>query len=351
MSYEFDFLNKTEDFFDDGDNMKIRAEAGEDLEAYGLREATQAEIDQAMQGPTDQQPDVDDYDFRMEGRSGPGIPHAPPSKFGGKSQNTGPKGVKKDYEDAKRATKINRQMDEVRRERMIRQHVSGKKVWYLDHHGQVQSYKEQVDENGRALSNSENASRLGVFSSKVDCDDEEYKKLKQARENMLEQFIESVRDHQAEVSGEYRRAENIDKLSAMLKVNHPQCHAVLHLYDNENPCCQRLHMILEDFSRMFDHVLFIRARSEDVMPNYDKRFLPTFVIYKDTKIVDKLIGLGPTLTTTPDDEVVVKLLAEKGALSFPTNGLDTPGEAERRRHFLAQMNEDDDDDAWLDAED
>lgn len=352
--YEFDFLNQNEDFFDDGDNLRIRAEVGEDLEGYGLVEATDEQINEAMQSQG-QKPDVDGYDFRMEGRGGGhssvANPGARPPVIPGRSQNTGPKGVKKDYEDSKRATKINRQMDEVRRERLIRQHVSGRKIYYLDQHGHVQSYKQHVDEDGRVLDSSEGPkSKLGVFNSKVDCDDEEYRKLKEARENMLENFIESVNDHQADVAGEYRRAEDIDRLSAMLKVNHPQCHAVLHLYDNENPCCQRLHMILEDFSKMFPHVLFIRARCEDVMPNYDKRFLPTFILYKDTKIVDRLIGLGPALTVNPDDDQVVKLLADKGALSFPTNGYDMPSEQERRRQFITHMNEDDDDDAWLDAE-
>lgn len=347
--YEFDFLNQTEDFFDDGDNMKIRAEEGEDLEGYGLTEATEEQIAAAMNGPEKVKPGLDDYDFRMEGGRGP----PPPRAFPGKSQNTGPKGVKKDYEDSKRATKINREMDEVRRERMIRQHVSGRKVYYLDQHGEVQSYKERVDEDGKALASEHQPttnSRLGIFSNKVDCDDDELRKMKEDREKEFENFIESVRDHQAEVTGEYRRAESVDKLTAMLMVNHPQCHAVLHLYDNENPCCQRLHMILEDFAKMFEHVLFIRARSEDVMPNFDKRFLPTFIIYKDTKIVEKMIGLGPTLTMQPDDDAVVRLLSKVGALKFPTNGLDKPSEGERRRQFLASMENDDDDDAWLDAE-
>jgi len=243
-------------------------------------------------------------------------------------------------------------MDEVRRERLIKQHVSGKKTYYLDSHGKVQSYRQSVDENGRASGDNEGpSSKLGVYNSKIDCDDQEYLRLKNHRENQLEAYLDDVRDHQADVTGEYRRADSVDKLAAMLKVNHPECHAVLHLYDNENPCCQRLHLIFEDLARMFDHVLIMRARAEDVMPNFDRRFLPTFIIYKDTKIVEKLIGLGPTLTMTPEDDHVVNLLAEKGALSFPTGGFDVPSEGERRRQFLVSMNDDLDDDAWLDAED
>jgi hypothetical protein len=353
--YEFDFLNKETNFFDDDiDKAQIRYEQGEDLEHYGLREATDQDLEQAQQqgSHVGQKPQVDEYDFRMEGYGGGPSSTAPPLRpnINGVSQNTGPKGVKKDYEDAKKATKINREMDNVRRERLIKQHVTGKKCFYIDSNNQVQGFQQSVDEEGKPLDSNINKGQE-TTNNKVDqCNDEEYLRLFNTRQGMLQNYQDSVLEHQYSIASEYRRVKHLDELTSFLKSNHPDCYAILHIYDNENPICQRLHMVLEDLAPMFQHVLFLRGRVEDTMPSFDKRFLPTLIVYKNTQKVDSLIGVSGLWGMKPEDEAVVRTLNEKGFLKIPTRGYDKPSEAETRRHFLAKMEEDDDDDDWLDAE-
>lgn len=359
MASEFKFLDKTEAFFDDDiDNAQIRYEEGEDMEHYGLRDATQEEIDQAIDRGNDdpccQKPTADEYDFRMEGHGGASSNAQPRAKWNGKSQNTGPKGVKKDYEDAKKATRINREIDALRRERLIRQHVSGKKMWYLDNNNQVRGYTRQVDESGKSVEpekDEEHEGRGKFRHSRLEdaSTDEEYLRLKRQREQQLQFYQDEIIERQADLCGMYVRAANLDTVATMLAQGHPDAISILHVYDNANPVCQVVHLIMEDLAQMFQHVMFFRARQEEILPNFDKRFLPTLIIYKGTKKISEIIGCGTIWGLKPDDEQVVKTLAEGGWLQMPTNGLEKPAEAELRRNFLTQL--DDDDDSWLDAED
>lgn len=319
-------------------------------------------------GRNEVRPEVDDYDFRME--SNPNMPtrghdnllHRPAPKVKpGVSQNTGPKGVKKDYDDSKRAAKINRQMDEVRREHIIRQHVTGKRVYFINENNQVCGYKQRVDADGRVVDphsrdpipNTPTGHPIsrhgGNHKQDLDENDDELQRMTKRRLEQLGQYREEFFEHQTELCGSYDRVDSVTQLSGVLKFAHPHGFTVLHLYDSENPCCQRLHMLFEDIAPMFSHVCFVRGRYEDIMPKFDRRFLPTLLIYKHTKLHKEEIGLATTVGLKPEVEYLVRILDEAGCLKVPTNGLDQPSEAERRQTFVAGLSDDDDD--WLDAED
>ena len=275
---------------------------------------------------------MDDFDFRMEGR---GNPRAPKGMFQ-KSQNTGPKGVKKDYEDAKEAVRIQKNFDRMRSERALERNVTGTQNFYIDDlvHEMEQldqpiTQTEEEKQRSRAKENlraRKNRAFDDSFSDEAsDSDDErQFNKFREERLKFIKAQLPSY--------GSYMKADSLEELAELLKNNHELCFVVVHVYQNKNPCCISLHLTFEHIATQFPHVAFVRMRSDVALgASYEAAALPTLLLYKGSKLHKSVMSVGAILGVKPGDRDVVQFLANHDVLKMPTMGLENITRQDKRQ--------------------
>lgn len=353
---------KEENFFDDGDDHILgRIEPGESADAYGLVEVSDEEIDRNLANShyereqVDRGPNMaDDYDWRMVGRGQE--PQAPKGLMA-KSQNTGPKGVKRDYEIAKRNTAINRTFDQMRKERSLKLasqgmrnlHSAGDPDYEPDRFGNAaaeiaeasararddrpaatpadelrqrridalraqQKQQQQQQQKEKAKQDSDREGR----DEGSDLDSDEERNFQRYKAERLRQVQSSL-----PTFGNYVRAHEFDELAEMIKNQHELVRTVVHVYENTSKTCISLHLTFEAMAQQYQHVAFVRIRSSAAMQGaYDAKGLPTLLLYKGSKMTASLIAAATVLGEQPSDAAVATFLEKQGVLAMPTGGVE-----------------------------
>eukprot|EP00891_Asterochloris_glomerata_P001654 jgi/Astpho2/1654/e_gw1.00032.114.1_t len=67
---------------------------------------------------------------------------------------------------------------------------------------------------------------------------------------------------------------------------------VVHLYKDGVSECATLQQCFDELAEKYPRTKFLKIYSTDCIPNYPDRNLPTTLIYKDTKCIQHLIGIG-----------------------------------------------------------
>lgn len=257
----------------------------------------------------------------MEGR---GLPTAPPKSLRQGSRNTGPKGVRHDYAEAKKNMIINRTFDAMRTDRMILQNSHAMRNFYLNEKDTSTAVsganseerireKEKERYNRRRRHTKEDYEDSDEYNSDSD-DERQFEKFKE----------EKIREMQASLPtfGNYAKAETFDDLAYFIKANHDLSYLVVHVYENTNRTSLSMHLTFENLAPQFPYVAFVRIRASIAMPNYESEGLPTLLIYKGTKLYKSVIAVGMLIGPLPSDHQVAQLLAGEGVLTIPTGGID-----------------------------
>jgi hypothetical protein len=360
-----------ENFFDDGDDHILgRIDEGENAAGYDLVEVSGDELEDAVErdnraNGVDGGPNVaDDYDWRMVGR-GEG-PRAPKGLHA-KSENTGPKGVKRDYEIAKQNQAIKWRFEAMRKERAARQMSSQMSNLHTDGDGSAAEARAAALSGDSAFSRdaprhvptrfSGGEDDDAAQSSKSAADDMRNRRIQalkaaaeQQREEQQQQRGKSsaggdsgddldsdeeaafqrykadrIRAVQASMPtfGSYVRAQRFDELAELIKGAHELQRTIVHVYENTSRACVSLHLTFEAMAPLYPHVAFIRVRSSEAMGSgYDAKGLPTLLLYKADKLATSLIAAATVLGETPSDAAVAEFLAKHGMLAVPTGGTD-----------------------------
>ena len=81
--------------------------------------------------------------------------------------------------------------------------------------------------------------------------------------------------------------------------------------------CKLLEPCLEELAQKYPRTKFLRMISTECIPNYPDRNLPTVLLYKDTKCMQSLVGLGPyggRKLTTARESLLPTILLDQAVL-------------------------------------
>jgi predicted RNA-binding protein with RPS1 domain len=235
------------------------------------------------------------------------LPEPPRSlQTSGPAQNTGPKGVKKDFEIAKRNLQGIKMREQIEREMAIETKAKGKMNL---------SVQESSDKKDGADKKDKSSSKHPEDEDD-DSEDEEFQKYKM---KMMQQ-IQNVQNS-LPTFGDYRRV-NFEEWVGTIKNVHELTYVVSHLYENHIPACARLNVCFEELAPQFDHVLFVRIKSTEAIKDYNEIGLPTLIVYRGGKMVHNFVRVTDQFSKEFKPKEVAQFLAGLKLLKLPT-GFDS----------------------------
>lgn len=248
----------------------------------------------------------------------------------GKAANTGPKGVKADYEEAKFIRQFKLLRAQMRRERELRKRAHGKTLFTA---GDLAAGGSGADgktpamgqEGGGAEGKGGDSDEESDEESDSDLDDEDdafFQKYKRDKINLIKNSLPTF--------GKFYRVERAAFIKETEDV-HELAWVVVHLYENHLSPCIKLNLILEDLAPQFNHVKFIRVRSTDLVENFASVALPLLMLYRGGKVVKNLPRFHMMLKHKWEDADVVRQLAKEGVLNQALYKPPTDKAALRRR--------------------
>lgn len=267
-----------------------------------------------------------DADFRMGGAP----PPLRPSE-GGKSTNTGPKGVKADYAQAKRDminTRMRESMRAARKMKEMTQGVTelsvaapelpqGRAAERAARRAEAAAARAKPADRNRVKKREEHeraeaAAESGEESSELSglsSDDED--SFAQYRQQRLKYFHDSLPRF-----GGYERV-SVEGIAAALRRVADSTVTIVHLYENDLETCTALNLAFESIAPQFKHVQFMRCRATEAMPGFSLAGLPALMVYRGTERGETMLRFVQPLGRNFSDEDVVAALEEKRLLSLP----------------------------------
>jgi phosducin len=256
----------------------------------------------AQHEPAEKPSPADDFgDLRMgiENSSKLQTPleHAPSVPFG-RSTNTGPKGVLRDYENAKFHMATIRMREQLRRQRLL-QGVEG---------GAAEDDLEASQPKPAAAKGSET-------DSDFDSDSEAFQSYKQERLRLLENSLP--------LFGTYDRV-TFAQLASTVKSVHELSYVVIHVYENHLESCTRINLALEKIAPRFPHTRFLRIKCGEAMPEFRDSGLPTFLIYRGGDMIADFIQVADQMRYPITDSDVLLYLRSIDVLKTATQLVSEP---------------------------
>eukprot|EP01102_Stenamoeba_stenopodia_P003191 TRINITY_DN13128_c0_g1_i1.p1 TRINITY_DN13128_c0_g1~~TRINITY_DN13128_c0_g1_i1.p1 ORF type:complete len:328 (-),score=108.71 TRINITY_DN13128_c0_g1_i1:75-965(-) len=294
------FLRETEDSVLDTEIKESRGERRLDYE--DIKELQENEREEA--DVFAYRPDVDDDD---------GVVAPPPMRNYG---NTGPKGVLKDYEEAKERAKVRMQKKNEKAFQSIEKHA-------------------MVIKTDAELKKAEEREAAAAKKSANDYEEEEEENWDEDDEVFFQQYYQKKMQEMQQLKKAnpvFGKVVEVTKGTYVKTVENqnPNTFVVVHLYQPHIKECVWLNKCLDHVAAAHDNVLFLRILSTEAKKDYDEIALPTLLIYKKGAVVHCYVRvteeLGEHFTATD----VSELLSLHGVVPWvkPGNALD-----ERRIRF------------------
>jgi len=271
-----------------------------DLERAYEEELRQLEDQRGPPEDADRGAPKADVDLRM---------NKPPEamKVRGDAHNTGVKGVKADYEEAKKNMMTQRFREQLRYQRELKRRAEGKGAIDIKALEEAERKAREAEKpklkvpepkrKARSLSESEEDSE---FDSEFDEEDEEalaeYTRKRLADLQLLRNSLPTY--------STYDRV-SFAELQKTVKETHELVPILVHVYENDVEACARLHIALEELAPQLPHVRLLRIRASEAFPSkertsgglpvhreagsYSKAGLPTLLVFRDGKMVHSVI--------------------------------------------------------------
>jgi hypothetical protein len=232
------------------------------------------------------------------------LPEAPKSlQPAGPAQNTGPKGVKADFELAKRNQAGINFREKLQRERALEAKAKGQVNLNLESNDKKDQKDTDKTEKAKSKKHHED--------EEEDNDDEEFQKYKLK----MMQAIQTVQNS-LPVFGEFTRVSSEEYMETVKSV-HELTYVVAHVYENHVADCSKLNVCFEELAPQFDHVRFIRVKSTELFKNYSEAGLPTLLICKGGKMIHSFTRVTTNFTKACKTKEVAQFLAGLKVLKMP----------------------------------
>eukprot|EP00954_Amorphochlora_amoebiformis_P007147 555444-Amorphochlora_amoeboformis.AAC.1 len=236
-----------------------------------------------------------DLDMRMGGKGGgPPAGMMPKVRKGSKASNTGPKGVKADYEEAKMIQAFKNLRAAMRAEREIKKKATGKT-----------NFVAAVNKAEKGASTRQGGDEDEDEDFDED-DDEFFDKYKKQQIELIKNSLPTF--------GSFNRVSRTAFIQETEK-EHDLVYIVVHLYRNHIPSCIRLNLILEDLAPQFHHVKFLRTRANDLVEGFSDIALPMLLVYRGGDVAHTIPQVTKHFPRGWEDKDVVEFLAKKGILN------------------------------------
>eukprot|EP01006_Ploeotia_vitrea_P050502 TRINITY_DN67468_c8_g2_i2.p1 TRINITY_DN67468_c8_g2~~TRINITY_DN67468_c8_g2_i2.p1 ORF type:complete len:371 (+),score=186.39 TRINITY_DN67468_c8_g2_i2:19-1131(+) len=240
---------------------------------------------------------------------------------GGRQYNTGPKGVKADYEIAKKNLRAKRMREALEVERKLKDVALGKEKLVLKSQASKLRAKAQAEAGKKkrdALGSDDEHPDTDEEDSESDpdfrSDDEDDDAFKQYK---LDRFKKLAADVAMRRFGKYERV-GVAQLAAAVSEAWSETITIVHMYENHVEACARVHLALERLADEFKYVQFLRVRASECIRNFNDKGLPTFMVYKGKKHVQTIVAFSREFPGNKfSDQDVVDFFDKRGLLNPP----------------------------------
>lgn len=251
------------------------------------------------------------------------------------SANTGPKGVKADYAQAKQEMRENRLRGMMRQRRALDSMANGPSdlsnfEGHVNHEDKPPPPKDSDDEESDS------------WDESCDSEDEAFQRYKLQRIQAVQNTLP--------IFGSHDRIQTNSMLASVVKQAHELVYVLVHIYENNVPSCTALNLCMESLATQFQHIRFCRIRSSDSMKGYNIKGLPTLMVYRGGKPVKTFIRMQDQIKGEITDLKLAHFLSSQGILQMPGSdlfkGLKRPGaekEGNSIRTSRVTYNSDDED--------
>uniref|UniRef100_A0A6U3QXS5 Phosducin domain-containing protein n=1 Tax=Ditylum brightwellii TaxID=49249 RepID=A0A6U3QXS5_9STRA len=193
---------------------------------------------------------------------------------GGKSQNTGAKGVLNDYRQTRAIESHNRQVEALERQDLLRRATEGATL----QQGDVAMSAAAVEQRRKLEKRRDD--------SDDDDDNEDDEFLKNYRKNRLRQL--QLTTHWPSYDGKVEEVTP-EEYSSLVDTIDPRVHFIVHLYEPSIRDCVKLNSMLERCASLKKYAKFVKLRALDAKPNMDCIVLPTIMIYRGGNLEHNLV--------------------------------------------------------------
>mmetsp|Transcript_19100 Transcript_19100/g.48297 ORF Transcript_19100/g.48297 Transcript_19100/m.48297 type:complete len:366 (-) Transcript_19100:68-1165(-) len=195
--------------------------------------------------------------------------------------NTGPKGVRADYNEARHIMRRRNETKRMQDEEAFKRAAYGSKL------------------NGESVSFSSNAKGLaGSHLQKYDADEEDNSAGSDSDD---EEFLAAYREQRLrKLQGftqlpQFGRVIYVEKFGFLDEVDNadPRTFVVTHIYEEYIAACRKMNTVLDQFAAKHPHVKVLKLVATDASQTLSHRALPAFLVYKDKELVsDSAIGVN-----------------------------------------------------------
>eukprot|EP00823_Brevimastigomonas_motovehiculus_P001993 TRINITY_DN1293_c0_g1_i1.p1 TRINITY_DN1293_c0_g1~~TRINITY_DN1293_c0_g1_i1.p1 ORF type:complete len:372 (-),score=137.07 TRINITY_DN1293_c0_g1_i1:310-1425(-) len=239
-----------------------------------------------------------------------------------KASNTGPKGVRRDYEEAKLNLKGVKTRQKVVTSHAIKRSTEGPTLFTVDDNAKNEDTKEE----------SKQSKESDKEKDDEDDDDEAFKLYKLQRLKDIKSTLPSY--------GTFKRVD-FDEMSSVINTESEFVFVVVHLYQNYIEACCQINDAIEQLAPQFPHAHFIRIRSKEAISAYSDTGLSTLMIYRNKEMIHSFIRVQDQLKSKDIDERVLgRFLAEHGVLKIPNAFQSSTEEQEARSYFKSRPKKD-----------
>jgi len=221
--------------------------------------------------------------------------------------NTGPKGVIKDYNQAKQNLDNIRRMQRLRNEVELNKKAAGATQFVLTADGKSPAGAAEAAAKPKAKKKADESESDEEFGEDED-DELIFEQYKQQR---VASVLASLPKY-----GKHERV-TLEQLGEIVRKENEFVYVVVHLYQNHIESCIRVNLAMEELAKQFPYVHFVRIRSTEAMPAYPDTGLPTIIVYRNAKAVHEFVRLADQLKSI-SDVTLAHFLAKKGILRQPT---------------------------------
>lgn len=273
--------------------VEIKTRSG-DIERQILHQSILAEPDSDEDGGRNTwKQNCDDFDASWDDEEEENVGYGCPEPSGRKEiwadvltrvrskHNTGPKGVKADYEEAKVIIRCRQEKKALMDSERLKALTEGN----LPDYGQESySYTAQIE----SMKKARNQNQDHDDCSSAEEDDDEDSFLKNYRRRRMHENAQH-REHP-----QFGKVISVTKFSFLdeLECADPRTMVITHIYEDYILSCKRMNLILDHFASKHKHVKVLKLLASEASHTLSNRCLPAFLVYKNKQMVNECsIGL------------------------------------------------------------
>jgi hypothetical protein len=216
--------------------------------------------------------------------------------------NTGPKGVKADYNEWKLYHENERKKVEEERDNLILRLVTGTSTT-------SPSISYSAMEAQRALDKKSERNKVDQEDQLLDdLEDDEDSFMEAYRKKRIEEYQKKMR------LPTYNKVTSVDGFQFIDRLESTDSNVcvVVHMYEENISACRKLNTSLESLAKEHPHTDFIKLKKSDTPTGIPCHSLPFLLIYKNGKLIDTIASIVDQIGSKCDKDDVEELLMDKG---------------------------------------